>query len=86
MNLNIELDYILELTENEELMSHTINTEHENYKGSDEERCFKEHQQNIVKLKSLFRNVKGYQSYLRQIRSISKCKKAADLAHDALQI
>lgn len=86
MNLNIELDYILELTKEEELMASTINTDHENYKGSDEEGCFKNHQQNIVKLKSIFRHVKGYQSYFRQIRGISKDAKVAYLANEALKI
>mgnify|MGYP007055198799 CR=1 FL=1 len=86
MNLNTELDYILELTAEEEMMADTINTEHKNYKDSDEEKCFKRHQKNIVKLKSLFRTVKSYQSYFRQIRGISKDKKVADLAHEALSV
>lgn len=86
MYLNVELDYILELTKDEEMMADTINTENENYKGSEEEESFKNHQRNIVKLKSLFRTVKGYQSYFRQIRGISKDSKVADLANEALSI
>lgn len=79
----MSIDYIVKLIEEEELMANTINTEHENYKGSSEEECFKLHQENIMKLKVVFNKYTTQRTALRQIRLIGPSS-IADIANIAL--
>lgn len=79
----MSIDYILELIEEEEVMALTINTDSANFKGSDEERCFKMHQQNIMKLKSAVNKFKRYETALKQIQAVAVVK-VADIAYQAL--
>jgi len=77
------INKIVELIEELELMAVTINTDHENYEGSIEEMCFKEHQKNIIELKAVFNKYTTMQTALRNIRVIAPSN-IADIAQIAL--
>jgi len=77
------LNVITELIDELELMASTINTEHDEYEGSLEEFAFKEHQVNIIKLKSVFNGYTTQRTALRKIRSVAK-PAIADIANIAL--
>ena len=62
------INKIVELIDELENMVDTINTDHKDYEGSIEELCFKEHQKNIMELKSVFLKYTTMQTALRQIR------------------
>ncbi|MBB6544797.1 hypothetical protein [Thalassotalea piscium] len=47
--------FIQGLLNDEEAMALTINTEHKNFVGSDDERSFKSHQHNIMQFKRILR-------------------------------
>ena len=51
--------FIQDLLNDEEAMANTINTEHKNFKGSDEERCFKMHQHNIMQFTRVLRLIES---------------------------
>ena len=79
----MSIDYIVELIEEEEGMAATINTEHPNFEGSDDQRCFRLHQENIMKLKKCFNKYTTMQTALRNIRSIGYGS-ISDIANIAL--
>ena len=67
----MSIDYIVELIEEEEAMAATINTEHPNFEGSDDQHCFRLHQENIMKLKKCFNKYTTMQTALRTIRGVA---------------
>tara|TARA_R110000764_G_scaffold30687_1_gene70953 strand:+ start:19065 stop:19310 length:246 start_codon:yes stop_codon:yes gene_type:complete len=79
----MSINKIVELIKELELMVGTINTDHENYEGSIEEMCFKEHQKNIIELKAVFNKYTTMQTALRNIRSIGYGS-ISDIANIAL--
>lgn len=85
----MSIDYIVELIDEEESLASTINTEHSSFEGSEDQRSFKLHQENIMKLKKCFLKYTTMQTALRQIRSTASfshtsANKIADIAHEAL--
>lgn len=62
------LDPIVKLINEEEAMSDTINTDHKDFVGSEDERCFKLHQANIMDLKKIYGEYTTMRTALRQIR------------------
>ena len=74
----MSIDYIVELIEEEEAMSATINTDSPNFEGSDDQRCFRLHQENIMKLKKCFLKYTTMQTALRQIQTSAMCTHKTD--------
>ena len=79
----MSIDYIVELIEEEEKMVETINTEHPDFEGSDDQRCFRLHQENIMKLKKCFNKYTTMQTALRNIRGVAPTS-IGDIAQIAL--
>tara|TARA_B110000196_G_C20897489_1_gene544336 strand:- start:103 stop:348 length:246 start_codon:yes stop_codon:yes gene_type:complete len=79
----MSIDYIVELIEEEEAMAATINTGSPDFEGSDDQRCFRLHQENIIKLKKCFNKYTKMQTALRNIRSVAPTS-IGDIAQIAL--
>lgn len=54
-----ELQFLQKLIDAEEFMADTINTEHPNYEGSEEQSAYRTHQHNIVMLEKVKSRLQG---------------------------